>query len=53
MSAPLHCLSDFRYKCNALKKTIESVIMIIAGGAGGDHTLLGFFNALNLVVWLY
>ena len=32
----------------ALKKTIESVIMIIAGGgeggsAGGDHTPLGFF----------
>ena len=30
-----------------LKKTIESVIMIIAGrggrSAGGDHTLLGFF----------
>ena len=40
------------------KKPIESVIMIIAGGggrsAGGDHTLLGFFfNAPNLVVWLY
>ena len=39
------------------KKTIESVIMIIAGGeggpAGGDHILLIFFNAPNLVVWLY
>ena len=41
------------------KKNIESVIMIIAGrggerSAGGDRTLLGFFfNAPNLVVWLY
>ena len=39
----------------ALKKTIKSVIMIIAGGGGGsavgDHTLLGFFfNAPKLVV---
>ena len=46
--------------CNreGLKKYIESVIMIIpgrgGGSAGGDHTLLGFFfNAPNLVVWLY
>ena len=33
----------------ALKKTIQSVIMIIAGGGGGgagggDHTPLGFFS---------
>ena len=44
----------------AVKKTIESVIMIISGrgggrgSAGGDHTLLAFFfNAPNLVVCLY
>ena len=40
-----------------VKKNIESVIMIIAGGGGaacGYYTLLGFiFNASNLVVWLY
>ena len=42
-----------------VKKPIESVIMIIpgrgwGGSVGGDHTLLGFFfNAPNLVVWLY
>ena len=44
-----------------LKKNIESMIMIISGrgkggwSAGGDHTpfRLFFFNAPNLVVWLY
>ena len=34
-----------------LKKTIESVIMIIAGwgggSAGGDHTTLGFFSMIQ------
>ena len=42
------------------KRTIESVIMIIPGrgGGGGPRVLitpsyLGFFNAPNLIVWLY
>ena len=43
-------VDDVITKARLENKTIESVIMIIAG----DHTLLGcFFNAPNLAVWLY
>ena len=53
----------FGYDCRVLfregvKENPFILTMIIPGRggggfAGGDHTLLGFFNAPNLVVWLY